>query len=136
MMKLELNELPTLCGIIAQRLPEGGIVVLQGDLASGKTTLTQAFATYLGLKGAVTSPTFSLQQRYGETLYHYDLYNYGLEKFLSLGMLEEFEKSGYHLVEWGDEALIGWLKRCGFAAVIVTITKCDERSRCYEVQDA
>jgi tRNA threonylcarbamoyladenosine biosynthesis protein TsaE len=105
-------------------------------LASGKTTLTQAFARYLGLEDAVTSPTFSLQQCYGDKLYHYDLYNYGFEKFLSLGMMEELEHEGYHLIEWGDETLIGWLKRAGMETVILKITKCDDESRCYEVQRA
>jgi len=136
MMKLSLNGLAQVCERIATELPNGGIVVLQGDLASGKTTFTQAFARYLGLEDAVTSPTFSLQQCYGDKLYHYDLYNYGFEKFLSLGMMEELEHAGYHLIEWGDETLIGWLKRAGMESVILKITKCDDESRCYEVQRA
>ncbi len=136
MMKLERSQLPQLCQKIADALPDGGIVVLQGDLASGKTTLTQEFARYLGLADPVTSPTFSLQQVYADRLYHYDLYNYGFEKFLSLGMMEELEKKGYHLVEWGDDSLIGWLKRSGLETVIVQITKCGDESRCYEVHNA
>lgn len=136
MMKLRIEELPTLCHDVRTALPDGGIVVLQGDLASGKTAFTQAFAAYLGLEEPVTSPTFSLQQSYGERLYHYDLYNYGFEKFLSMGMLEELEKEGYHLIEWGDESLIGWLKRGGFPVVILKIEKCDDNARCYEVKHA
>lgn len=136
MMKASLNELSVLCERIVTELPQGGVVILQGDLASGKTTLTQAFARFLGMEEAVTSPTFSLQQRYGEKLYHYDLYNYGFEKFLSLGMIEELEREGYHLIEWGDEPLIALLKRCGIETVILKITKCDENSRNYEVQRA
>lgn len=136
MMQLTLIELPKLCERIVTELPQGGVVVLQGDLASGKTTLTQAFARYLGVEEAVTSPTFSLQQGYGEKLYHYDLYNYGFDKFLSLGMMEELERAGYHLIEWGDDTLVGWLKRCGIEMIVLKITKCDEQSRYYEVQCA
>lgn len=136
MMKLTQDNLTTLCERIVQELPQGGIVILQGDLASGKTTFTQNFARYLGLEDAVTSPTFSLQQQYGEKLYHYDLYNYGFEKFLSLGMMEELERAGYHCIEWGDDTLLGWLKRAGMDTIIVKITKCDEDSRCYEVNRA
>jgi tRNA threonylcarbamoyladenosine biosynthesis protein TsaE len=136
MMKLTQTELASLCERITQELPQGGVVILQGDLASGKTTFTQSFARYLGLEDAVTSPTFSLQQVYGDRLFHYDLYNYGFEKFLSLGMMEELERVGYHLIEWGDETLIGWLKRAGIDTVVLKITKCDEQSRCYEVQSA
>lgn len=136
MIYASLNELSVLCKRIVSELPQGGVVILQGDLASGKTTLTQAFARFLGMEDAVTSPTFSLQQRYGEKLYHYDLYNYGFEKFLSLGMMEELEREGYHLIEWGDEPLIALLKRSGIETVILKITKSDENSRCYEVQRA
>lgn len=135
-MKLHLSQLPQLCEQIVSILPSGGVVILQGDLASGKTTFAQAFATFLGLEDAVTSPTFSLQQVYGDALYHYDLYNYGFETFLSMGMMEELEHEGYHLIEWGDETLIEWLKRAGIDTVILKITKCDEQSRCYEVQRA
>jgi len=136
MMKLALSDLSVLCERLLSELPKGGVVILQGDLASGKTTLTQAFARYLGMEDAVTSPTFSLQQCYGDKLYHYDLYNYGFDKFLSLGMMEEIEREGYHLIEWGDDTLITWLKRAGIETVVLKITKCDEESRCYEVQHA
>lgn len=133
MMQLTYEELPQLSKQITELLPSGGIVVLQGDLASGKTTFTQSFAAFLGLSDAVTSPTFSLQQIYGERLFHYDLYNYGFEKFLSLGMVEELEREGYHLIEWGDEELIRLIQQAGFEYVILKITKCGDESRCYEV---
>lgn len=136
MKKLPIESLDEVCEEIVSLLPHGGIVILQGDLASGKTTFTQAFSRFLGMDETVTSPTFSLQQRYGEQLYHYDLYNYGFDKFLSLGMMEELEHEGYHLIEWGDETLISWLKRSQMEYVILKITKCDENLRCYEVQCA
>ena len=135
MMQLMLQELPKLCEAVTQTLPNGGVVILQGDLASGKTTFTQSFAAFLGLDDAVTSPTFSLQQHYGDRLYHYDLYNYGFDKFLSLGMMEELEHEGYHLIEWGDEKLIEWLKRAGIESMVIKITKCNNDMRCYEVHN-
>lgn len=135
MMDLSVDQLPKLCEEIVNRLPQGGVIVLQGDLASGKTTFTQAFSLFLGIEEAVTSPTFSLQQCYGDKLFHYDLYNYGIEKFLSMGMLEELEHEGYHLIEWGDAALIEWLKKAGFAHVILKITKYDNETRRYEVEN-
>ena len=134
MMQLSLDQLPQLCERISNQMPNGGIVVLQGDLASGKTTFTQAFARFLGIEDAVTSPTFSLQQQYGDKLFHYDLYNYGCEKFLSMGMLEELERAGYHLIEWGDDILIQWLKKAGFTYIILKITKSDNEIRYYEVR--
>jgi len=131
-----LHELESVSKAIIEELPEGGVVILQGDLAAGKTTLTQNFATALALDDAVTSPTFSLQQCYGDKLFHYDIYNHGLEHFLSLGMLEELEREGYHLIEWGDETLATLLKSAAIATIIVTITKLDETKRVYRITDA
>lgn len=120
---LGLNELDVLAKEIDENLSNGGVVILEGDLASGKTTLTQAYARYLGEEGVVTSPTFSLQQRYGQRLYHYDLYNKGLDNFLSLGLLEELEKEGFHLIEWADETLREFLISAGVPVLHIKIEK-------------
>jgi len=124
---LGLDELAQLAKEIDESLPEGGVVILEGDLASGKTTLTQAFAAYLGETDVVTSPTFSLQQRYGTKLFHYDLYNKGLDNFLSLGLLEELEKEGYHLIEWADESLKTFLVSAGIPVLHIKIEKEDKK---------
>lgn len=129
---LGLNELSVLAQEIEMQLPHGGVVILKGDLAAGKTSLTQAFAKYLGEEDVVTSPTFSLQQRYGKRLFHYDLYNKGLDNFMSLGLLEELEKEGYHLIEWGTEALKDFLISAGIACIQIDIEK-HENSRTYRI---
>lgn len=103
------------------------VVLLQGDLASGKTTLVQNFVSSLGLSDKVTSPTFSLQTIYGDDIYHYDVYNKTLEEFISLGLLEEFEKSGIHFVEWGDDRLKSLLEEYGFEVLTVQIKKLDDK---------
>jgi tRNA threonylcarbamoyladenosine biosynthesis protein TsaE len=131
-----LEQLKDVCKAISDLLPEGGVVILQGNLAAGKTTLTQAFAKHLGLHDAVTSPTFSLQQCYGGRLFHYDIYNQGLDHFLSLGMLEELEREGYHLIEWGDDSLAELLKAAQIATVIVGISKAGENRRIYRIKNA
>jgi len=124
---LALNELSIVAQEIAYQLPTGGVVILRGDLAAGKTTLTQAFASYLGEEEVVTSPTFSLQQCYGERLFHYDLYNKGLENFLALGLLEELDKEGYHLIEWGDERLKDLLDSAGIDTMMIEIEKQNDK---------
>ena len=131
-----LEQLEVVCKTITELLPKGGVVILRGNLAAGKTTLTQAFAKHLGLDEAVTSPTFSLQQCYGNRLFHYDIYNQGVDHFLSLGMLEELEREGYHLIEWGDESLAELLKTAQIATVIVEISKADENRRTYRIKNA
>ncbi len=78
------------------------IIILSGTLGSGKTSLVKAFVKNLGLNDEVTSPTFAIQNIYDGTVFHYDLYNKGVDEFLALGMLEELEKNGWHFIEWGE----------------------------------
>jgi tRNA threonylcarbamoyladenosine biosynthesis protein TsaE len=103
------------------------VILLRGDLASGKTTLVKEFVNSLDIKESVTSPTFSIQSLYGDNIYHYDVYNKSLNEFISLGLLEEFEKQGIHFVEWGDEKLEDILYSYGFRLLIVTINKLENK---------
>jgi len=129
---LELRELNVLAKELLHEFVSG-VVVLRGDLAAGKTTFVKAIAKELGEKEDVTSPTFSLQQCYGSDIYHYDIYNHGLEHFISLGMLEELEKEGLHLIEWGDDALIELLESAGIDVMSIDIKKISDKAREYSV---
>lgn len=113
-----------------------GVVILKGDLATGKTTLVKAIVKALGVQDSVTSPTFSLQQCYGDNIYHYDLYNHGLEHFISLGMLEELDRDGLHFVEWGDEELVRILISAGISTTIIEIKKISDNEREYRIDYA
>jgi tRNA threonylcarbamoyladenosine biosynthesis protein TsaE len=103
------------------------IILLQGDLASGKTTLVKNYVKSLGLKDDVTSPTFSLQSVYSNNIFHYDVYNKTLDEFIALGLLEEFEKDGIHFVEWGDDKLLELLENYGFNVKVVKINKLNKQ---------
>jgi len=113
-----------------------GVVILKGDLAAGKTTLVKAVVKALGGSDEVTSPTFSLQQVYDNNIYHYDLYNHGLEHFISLGMLEELEKEGLHFVEWGDDKLIEILESAEIPTTVIEIVKTADNEREYRIKYA
>ena len=132
--ELELDQIDILANYLKDILIEDSIVILRGDLASGKTTLVKHFVESLGIEDIVNSPTFSLQVLYGEDIFHYDLYNKTLEEFISLGMLEEFEKSGLHFVEWGDSKLENILNDYGFDVVVVNILKNDDK-RLYKIDE-
>ena len=136
MIEASLETLGAVAKAMSEALPDGGVIILQGDLAAGKTTLTQSFAKHLGLEDMVTSPTFSLQQCYGENMFHYDIYNHGLDHFLALGMLEELEKEGYHLIEWGDDALATLLVSAQIPTIVVSIEKRDTTNRVYRIKNA
>jgi len=133
--QLKLDEIHTLAKEISEKF-QNGVIILRGDLAAGKTTFVKALAKYLCIEDDVTSPTFSLQQCYGEKLFHYDIYNHGIEHFISLGMLEELDKDGLHLVEWGDDKLVEILDAAGIKTLTIKIEKLDDNSRNYEVDYA
>ena len=131
-----LDELHKVVEYLKETLSQNSIVFLRGDLAAGKTTLTQAIAKEKGIEGEVTSPTFSLQQCYegrdGNHLYHYDLYRLEHEEFMQMGLFEEFEKSGWHMVEWGSDALKDFLVHVGYNVVLIEIETV-KNSRIYRI---
>ena len=132
---LELTELSILVNEVSQNF-KNGVVILKGDLASGKTTFVKEIAKKLGLKDEVTSPTFSLQHCYSGNIYHYDIYNQGLAHFISLGMLEELDKLGLHFVEWGDDELVDILSSAGIKVLTIEIKKVSDIAREYKVDYA
>ena len=122
--ELELDKIDELSFYLIELLKnENYIVILRGDLASGKTTLVKNYLKALNLDDLVTSPTFSLQAIYSNNIFHYDVYNKTLNEFISLGMLEEFEKEGTHFVEWGDEKLENLLKDYGYNVILIEMQK-------------
>src|SRR3954464_8461505 len=85
------------------------IVVLQGDLGAGKTTLVKGIAE--GFHAAshenVTSPTFTLIHEYrgpAATLYHIDLYRIDTQRELeTLGLDDLTSEPSVLLIEWGEK---------------------------------
>ena len=132
-----LSELDKVVNYLEEILPSDTIVFLRGDLAAGKTTLTQAIAKAKGIEGEVTSPTFSLQQCYGakdgSSLYHYDLYRLDHDEFMQMGLFEEFEKPGWHMVEWGSDELKAFLEGVGYNVAMIEI-EANENSRTYRIE--
>lgn len=91
---------------LADVLPDGTVVALQGTLGAGKTRLVQAIAQASGIdRATVVSPTFVLiQEHHGRrSLYHFDVYRLRDEdEFLALGPEEYFARAGLVLIEWAD----------------------------------
>lgn len=133
--KLGLDSLDILIKDVLSHF-SSGVVILRGDLAAGKTTFVKEMVKTLGVEDEVTSPTFSLQQCYGGNIYHYDIYNHGLEHFISLGMLEELDKEGLHFVEWGDDALKNILDEAEIKNITIDIEKISKNLREYRVKYA
>ncbi len=79
------------------------VILLDGDLGAGKTTLTQGIAQGLGVKRNVTSPTFTILKVYKGRmpLYHIDAYRLeGISQ--DLGFEELMEDNGLTVIEWSQ----------------------------------
>ena len=91
----------------AARLKPPVLILLCGELGSGKTTLTKGIVSALGAarEEDVTSPTFTLLHAYGEgqPVFHGDLYRIeNFHDFETLGMEDVFAKPGIVILEWSE----------------------------------
>lgn len=66
-----------LAKFFASKLNKGDILVLSGELGSGKTKFTEGFLSYFGLEDEISSPTFTIVNEYKKddtNIYHFDVY--------------------------------------------------------------
>jgi tRNA threonylcarbamoyladenosine biosynthesis protein TsaE len=124
-------------GVRLGELMRGGeLILLNGQLGTGKTTFTQGLAQGLGITDVISSPTFTLLKEYagqpiapskqagnsgnarnvrevGPALYHFDLYRLeNPEEIFDLGFEDYFYGSGVCVVEWADRADAFWPFDC------------------------
>ena len=101
------DETEAVAARFAALLPEGALVALYGDLASGKTCFVRGIASAFSNAEEVSSPTFTLINEYAgaRTLYHLDLYRLtSADELADLGVEDVFEGNGVCLVEWAERA--------------------------------
>ncbi|MFO1518916.1 MAG: tRNA (adenosine(37)-N6)-threonylcarbamoyltransferase complex ATPase subunit type 1 TsaE [bacterium] len=109
------EETEKLASEFAKTLPRGALVLLIGDLGSGKTTFVKGLARGLEVPSAVNihSPTFTLINEYpGKTpLFHVDLYRLDDSRQIDELALEDYlNRDGILAVEWADRDLHRWPK--------------------------
>lgn len=96
-----------LAGQVAGLAKPGDVVLLAGDLGSGKTAFAQGFGRALGIDEPIVSPTFTLVRQYPGRLplVHVDVYRLDhLQEVVDLGLAELLDEGGVALIEWGDMA--------------------------------
>ena len=89
--------------IESEKFP-GMVICLNGELGSGKTMFVKGFASALGIKETITSPTFTIVKEYldGEApLYHIDAYRLEDGKD-TIGLSDYFSKEGVTIIEWAE----------------------------------
>ena len=94
---------------LGQQMSEGSILLLEGDLGSGKTTLVQGLGEGLGIEDPIVSPTFTLINEYMDgrlPLYHLDLYRLQPVEVEALYLETYWEglevEPGIMAIEWAD----------------------------------
>lgn len=87
----------------------GDIVVLEGDLGTGKTEFVRAICNNFGVRNIITSPTFTLINQYESDfadIYHIDLYRIkNCNELLNMGFQELFDSNNsIFFIEWAENS--------------------------------
>lgn len=116
--------------LVREVLPHSHKVLLfQGTMGAGKTTLIKALCEQLGVRDRVSSPTFSLVNEYQSPsgiIYHFDLYRIEQQQeALDFGIEEYWDSEAWCFVEWAER--IPSLLPASYTEVL--ITPLDEHTR-------
>ncbi|AQM41517.1 tRNA (adenosine(37)-N6)-threonylcarbamoyltransferase complex ATPase subunit type 1 TsaE [Staphylococcus cohnii] len=104
---IKINDLESMehfAKLLAKHLSAGDIILLNGDLGAGKTTLTQFIGKAMGVKRNINSPTFNIIKSYQGNafkLHHMDCYRLE-DSEEDLGFDEYFEDQAVTLIEWSE----------------------------------
>lgn len=91
---------------LAKYLKKGDIIILSGDLGSGKTKFTEGILEYFKIENEISSPTFTIINEYipenAPPIFHFDVYRLSsIDEFYAIGG-EEYFSNGICLIEWGE----------------------------------
>ena len=90
----------------ASQLHKKDIVVLSGDLGSGKTKFVQGILKHFGLENEISSPTFTIVNEYdanNQKIYHFDLYRLeSMDEAFDIGVEDYFDSGAVCLLEWPE----------------------------------
>ena len=107
-MAASAEETRQIAAAIAQGARTGDVILLIGEMGSGKTVFAQGFGREMGVEEPITSPTFTLVHSYDTgrlALHHADLYRLDrMSEVADLALGELVECDGILLVEWGKAA--------------------------------
>ena len=105
-MKIDINsstEMQKLGASIANTASPNDLLLLEGDLGAGKTTMTQGIGRALGIRRPVKSPTFTIVREYREgklPLFHMDFYRLENDDLSSIDLAGYLTEGGLVVIEW------------------------------------
>ena len=90
----------------AENLNKNSVIILSGDLGSGKTKFTEGILKHFGLEDEISSPTFTIVNEYDTPdfpIYHFDVYRLeDIDEFYAIGG-DEYFQTGICIIEWGEK---------------------------------
>jgi len=100
-----LADLPAAASVLIEQARQEPVILFEGPMGAGKTTLIKEVCRQLGVQENVSSPTFALVNEYeaseGKLIYHFDFYRINDEReALNIGALEYFDSGRMCLIEW------------------------------------
>ena len=99
------NDTLSLAKKFASKLNKKDVIVLSGDLGSGKTKFTEGILSFFGLENEISSPTFTIVNEYSKDdikIYHFDVYRLeDSSEFYEIGG-DEYYENGICIIEWGE----------------------------------
>lgn len=99
------NDTLTFAKKFARKLNKKDVIVLSGDLGSGKTKFTEGILSFFGLENEISSPTFTIVNEYCKDdikIYHFDVYRLeDSSEFYEIGG-DEYYENGICIIEWGE----------------------------------
>jgi tRNA threonylcarbamoyladenosine biosynthesis protein TsaE len=103
--RFSIDQLPEVVASFWETYRNRNVFALQGSMGAGKTTFVHALCVLLGVKDAVSSPTFSIINQYqtaaGKPFYHIDLYRLNdIEEAMSIGIEELIDSGEIVFIEW------------------------------------
>tara|TARA_Y100001936_G_scaffold146637_2_gene143023 strand:+ start:2398 stop:2820 length:423 start_codon:yes stop_codon:yes gene_type:complete len=108
-IKFKLSEINQTTKLITREISNFSVVLLRGELGSGKTTIVSSILKELGVTENITSPTFSIVNQYkisGKKINHFDLYRVKSELELDvIGFDEYFDDFSISFIEWPEIAI-------------------------------
>ncbi|MGI6319671.1 MAG: tRNA (adenosine(37)-N6)-threonylcarbamoyltransferase complex ATPase subunit type 1 TsaE [Bacteroidales bacterium] len=103
----DINKLKECAKELLSKYSDKRVFAFYGEMGAGKTTFISAICNFLGAKGDIASPTFTIINEYedkkGEPIFHFDCYRLnGVEDAQKIGIEEYFYSGNYCFIEWPE----------------------------------
>ena len=127
--KFTLDEIEDVAKSLINKINGVNIILLKGELGTGKTTLIKSILKNLGIEENITSPTFSIVNQYSTSnllINHFDLYRVkSLKELDVIGFEEYLDNEGITFIEWPKIAM----SKISYRYIEIYIKFIDEKSR-------